>query len=119
MKDFVQVDGFQNNLTNEVFISMKDNYKNRVKTDKHLQRQIDFFHVFKNEPVNSEVTLNGRYNVDVIFTPEDTWFTIDAIYVNDGALSYPYEFDVPYKNGNVFEVATNYLNEHPLEFKLY
>jgi hypothetical protein len=114
MRDFIQVDPFKNTLTNEVFIEMKAQYRNRIKTQKYFQRECSFFHQFKDEEINGMVNLNGRYLVDVVFTPDDNWFIIDSITIIDGGLRYPYDFESSYRPDSVYKSAESYISDNNL-----
>ena len=107
MRDFIE---FESDI--EIATPILSMPKQIVK--RKIQRECDFFHFFKDEPVNSEVTLNGRYHVLVVYTPEDNHFTIDSITVQDTILQYPVEFDVPYSPNNVYQHTENYIIENNL-----
>ena len=117
MNTFIETEGYKNKVTYPEIQEMINNSKPRFK--KIPQREIDFFHQFKDEWVNTELKLNGHYHVLVIFTPEDTWFTINSITIQDTALAYPVEFEQnSWQPNNVYDHAINYLNEHPEEYML-
>lgn len=112
MNAFIETDGFKNKISNEVLLEMASSYKNRVKAK--IQRECDFFHLFKDERINSELVLNGNYHVIVTFTPDDNHWIIDAITVQDTVLSYPVDFDISYQNNNVYQHAMKYIYENDL-----
>ena len=118
MKDFVLIENFHNIPTNEVFIEMGESYKNRIKTQRYFQKECSFFHQFKDEEVNTEVRLNGKYLVEVVFTPDDNWFTIDSIEVKDSILTYPYDFESTHRNDSVYKDAETYITDNNLYMEM-
>lgn len=89
----------------------------RITLHKPVQREVSFFHEFKDEEISDGMRITGRYCVEVTFTLDDNDFIIDTIMVCGDKFYLPVEFsDLAWDDNSVYQHAVRFITNHAEEF---